>query len=192
MADTGWITCATGGNVAGIGTLAWLNTTRLTAEDASSATVTTNVNGSITQYAYGTNFAFGLPAGATILGIEARAKVATSNGGRTWTLSTVRLVKAGVVQTTNRGPGSTINFTTLAFQTFGGPADLWGGSWLVSDFAASNFGAAISATCNASQSTTVSCDVLQMRITYTPPAGSEALARPRLIRAHHSPNILGV
>jgi hypothetical protein len=192
MADTGWITCGTGVNVTSIGTLAWTNPGRINSEDASSATVATNSNGAVTNYAQATNFSFALPSGSTILGIEARAKIATSNAARTWTLSTVRLVKAGAVQATNRGPGSAINFTGLAFQSFGGAADLWGDTWQVSDVSATNFGVVFSATCNASQNTTISFDVAQMLITYDPPLTTQALRRPRIIQALNPPITLGI
>jgi Secretion system C-terminal sorting domain len=59
--------------------------------------------------------------------------------------SFVRLVKGGVLVGNNYGLTSTGWPTTDAYITYGGPADLWGTTWTVSDINSSNFGAAIAA-----------------------------------------------
>jgi hypothetical protein len=55
----------------------------------------------------------------------------------------VRLIKASVVQSTNKA-STPVNILTSNPAVFGGSTDLWGGSWVGSDFDDPNFGIVIS------------------------------------------------
>ena len=88
QSTTGATSPGIGSNVAGIGTVDWLNPTRITANDNNYATVA--VNGSTSRYLRATNFGFAIPSTATIIGITAeirRFQNNTSNNSKSHTSS---------------------------------------------------------------------------------------------------------
>ncbi|UCD78513.1 MAG: hypothetical protein JSW26_24375, partial [Desulfobacterales bacterium] len=127
-ADTGFKTT---GNIVATG--AWTNftTTALNSSDANRASVSTS-----TSYGVCSTYAFGVPGGATIDGIEvaiegyreggiggASGDVELSwNNGSNWT--TAKTNSYGTTETT---------------YTYGGAADTWGRSWSSSEFSDANF-----------------------------------------------------
>jgi hypothetical protein len=81
----------------------------------------------------------GIPAGATIRGIS--ATVARESEGTLVEDLAVRLVRAGVIQSTDRAdPGRWLS--VLVYATYGGATDLWGGTWTPADINHPDFGLA--------------------------------------------------
>ena len=85
--------------------------------------------------------------------------------------SEVKLVKGGVIQATNKAvTGTDWPTAGLGIASYGGAADLWGGSWTTADIKASNFGVVLAAinpntTHNRDRDATV--DYIRVTITYT-------------------------
>lgn len=116
-----------------------------------------------TNYLKASSFGFNIPPAAVITGIQAQY-LRQVTGRDAFDLE-VKLIKAGAIQTTNRGLGAltytndpltgfccqwsglpVVNGGTgPSTDTYGGAADLWGGTWTPSDINNSGFGIAISA-----------------------------------------------
>ncbi|HEU0187968.1 MAG TPA: DUF6701 domain-containing protein [Gallionellaceae bacterium] len=172
-------TCA---SVAGIGTVNWTNPARAISSNNSYATA--SVDGTISRYLQCTGYNFAIPAGATINGITVnveRRSSSTANGGSRD--AAMRLVKAGVIGTTDRATATTYT-TADVVQAHGGAADLWGAAWTPADINAANFGAAFAATKPnaAGAAQTVSVDHVPITVTYTVSVG------PHHIRIVHDGN----
>jgi len=78
------------------------------------------------------NFAFGIPAGSTIIGIECRSEAQAKGGGgdkSTFSMSTDNCGGFTVEK-----EGGNHSASADEFQTLGNPTDLWGRSWVVADF----------------------------------------------------------
>jgi hypothetical protein len=121
------------------GTVAWTAPTAAAAHDSATASCTINPPGG-SHWLKVTGYNLAVPAGATIQGIQLRRY-----GGST-APTHARLVKAGTVQsgTPTVGLASLGGVPPLEqLYTWGGPTDLWGASWSVSDVNNSGFGAAI-------------------------------------------------
>jgi len=118
--------------------------------------------GGDTHYLHGNNYAFNIPPPAKILGIQIDIVRHSSVGNITD--ARVRLVKGGVVGTTDEA--DTINTwpTSDATKTYGGPSDLWGDTWTAADINMSSFGMVLSATGNFD---TALVNVMTMTIYYT-------------------------
>jgi len=119
-------------------------------------------NKTIWHYLKATNFGFAIPAGATINGIRAEIEMITNNG--TGGVENVRIVKGGVIGSTDKGIFNN-NMPTTEISTFyGSSTDLWGETWTAEDINSSNFGFAYSVNINAK---TVSVDHMAIVVTYT-------------------------
>lgn len=154
---------STGADDSSVGTLTWTSPGNITAEDGSSATISTGSGIAHSHYLKATGFGFSIPTGATIKGIAATVKRAAS----AFFVSDdhVKLVKAGTVQATDRA-GSGFWSTPLTTASYGGVTDLWGGTWAASDINASNFGVVVAARLNAVSSVVVSVDSIAMTVYY--------------------------
>jgi len=157
-------TCAT---IAGIGTVNWSNPTRAISSNNSYATAA--VDGTTTRYLRCTGYNFAIPTGATINGItvsvERRSNRITDGGSKD---AAMRLVKAGVIGTTDRS--TTTTYTTAdVIEAHGGGADLWGDAWTATEINAANFGAAFAATkaSAAGPSHTVIVDHVRITVDYS-------------------------
>jgi hypothetical protein len=137
------------------------NPTNIEANDGvfTTATISYPNNASISADTFGFS---GIPSNAVITGIEVdikgKASSPTSNS------ATVTLVKAGTVY----GSDITASFSgTNAFVTYGGMTNLWGGSWLPSDFnSVTNFGVLIIVNPSTLGSVTYSLDYVRIKIFY--------------------------
>ncbi len=93
----------------------------------------------------GTNFAFGLPANAVIIGIELQVSRSTNGTINSNVVDyEIQLIKGGAVQPENKAnlilawpQGADV------IATYGGPADLWNNTWTAADINAANFGASL-------------------------------------------------
>jgi hypothetical protein len=148
----------TGFDVAGFapgGLNNWTNPTNAYADDSS---YTTAGNPSLSRYqSYGSP-ALGIPAGATIDGIEVEA-VAYRGG------SNIGLT-VGIHQGSGTWRTKTVTLTSGTDQTcsYGGAADLWGGTWTQSNFTDANFALYIGIDAYGD---TVYVDYVKIRVTYT-------------------------
>lgn len=89
-----------------------------------------------------TNYGFNIPAGATILGIEARIQYNTSFTSPTGLIDTlVSLLKGGVVSGISKHNLTPVYHASVVTQVLlGSSTDLWGTTWTPADINASNFG----------------------------------------------------
>jgi hypothetical protein len=154
-------------NDAAIGTVAWTNPSNAKVKDATYATLALT-SGQVTQWLKGTTYGFAIPTGATIKGIQTDMWW-TATGGSYSNVRTMRLVKAGTVQSGT--PSTTLNTPGTEFLfTAGGPTDLWGTTWTAADVNNSGFGSAFSWTCT-SGSFNGFVDSLQITVYYTLSSG---------------------
>jgi hypothetical protein len=176
MSSQGPLGPSGGADATGIGTVAWSNPSRITAEDASNATVT--LINQTSHWLEGTGFGFSIPAGATINGILVEWKKADANAGGTIFDAAIRLIQGGTVQSTDRSSGSAWPLSN-SYVSYGGSADLWGGTWAYSDINASNFGAALAAREPTGTGDTAQVDYVRITVYYTSAAGTFAQVRKR-------------
>ena len=161
----------TGENITGVGTVAWTNPGNLTTAGTpfaggmsvgSGGTVTTN-------YLRATNYGFSIPSNATITGITLVINRSSSGTATPYLRDNeVKLVKGGVIQTSNKALTTTdwSNNNVMGTATYGGSSDLWGTTWTPAQINATNFGAVLSAR-NASTGNNRTANVDYMRVTVT-------------------------
>lgn len=117
------------------------NSDNVYSENSSSLTA----NDQYTDYIQITNFAFSIPADATINGIK--MEIERWNAGDKNTKDyRVRIVKGGTIGATDKSAAA--NWSTSdpnSYTTYGGNSDLWGEVWTADDINNANFGVAISA-----------------------------------------------
>ena len=159
-----------GADDATVGTVAWSSPNQISVP---SQTVCSYTGAGVqSHYLKATTFGFSIPSGATIVGIQL-AVSHTSVGGSSSSAqdASIRLVKAGTIQTTNRSAGLQWPFSSLVYtvDTYGGPTDLWGGTWTPSDINNSGFGAVISAI--SVHTGTAAVNGVNMTIYYTLASG---------------------
>ncbi|MDP1681220.1 MAG: hypothetical protein Q8L39_05535, partial [Burkholderiales bacterium] len=109
-------------SIAGIGTVGWTNPARAISSNNSYATAT--VDGTTTRYLRCLGYNFAIPTGASINGVTVnveRKSNRTTNGGSQD--AAMRLVKAGVIGTTDRST-TTIYTTADVVEAHGGVSDL--------------------------------------------------------------------
>jgi hypothetical protein len=98
-----------------------------------------------TSYLTATNFGFAIPAGSTIDGIVVEIERRYDFNVGTGKDNTVVIVKGGSYGSTNKADTVTTWPAADAYASYGGAADKWGETWLVSDINASNFGVGLKA-----------------------------------------------
>ena len=131
------------------GTLAW------TISSGPEATMfvygTSSPSTATTKYALFTNFGFQIPSGATIAGIQAVVRRSGSSGSLAVTDASILLIKAGTIQSVgDHSTGATWAAYPGGTQPYGGPNDLWSGTWTPSDINNSGFGLAVEANVSIS------------------------------------------
>lgn len=173
MASQGPLSCGTGADDAGTGTVAWTNPSNITSSDNTYATASIST-GNDSHYIKATNFGFTIPASATINGFTAEAEVScVFTPGINVTDIKARAIKAGTIQGTDRS-NATAWTTTDTYLSHGGAADLWGGTWTPADINDTGFGFALSAT-QGGGPVTAQVDHVRMTVFYTdnPVAGDD-------------------
>jgi hypothetical protein len=147
------------------GAVAWSSVYNVQTSDNSYAQVNLSVGVTPSDYIKMTNFGFAIPNGVTILGIEVNIEKKASHASGILD-DEIKLVKGGVVQSTNKASGSLWS-TTDAVSTYGGSNDLWSTTWSVADINDSNFGVVLSAKWNASSSPSASVDLVTITVYYS-------------------------
>lgn len=148
-------------------TAGYTNASRVQACDSSFATlaVAQGSNGGAIQVS---GFGFGIPGGATIVGITAHVthEDISANGGIKD--RTVGLLKAGTLVGTNMASGTAWAQGTPETFTYGGTSNLWGTTWTPSDINDSNFGLSFAPknTDNIDGTATVGVDCITITVTY--------------------------
>ena len=156
---------------AAIGNTSWVNTSNALGSDnaISSADM---FNNRTSHYLVVTNFSFTIPSGATIDGIDAEIEVETdpSGGGDCPGYGNeyqIRIVKGGVIGSTELGAGASINQVDDAYTSYGGPSSLLGETWTATDINSSGFGFAYSALTTADDDCYVDVDNVRITVYYT-------------------------
>lgn len=156
--------CASGADVAGIGTVTWSNPTRIDTSDDSRA-VAVLASGLVSHYLQGLNPSFSVPKPCKIIGVRAIAEGDYFNANQAF-ITTVQLYVAGAQAGTAKNPAQGLT-TSDAEYTFGSASDLWGTTFTPSQVNASNFGFAISCTGGVVGASSVGIDALSMIVDYT-------------------------
>lgn len=121
MATTGDRIAGTGTSVTrGSGT-AWTNPGNITANDGTTASVSSGSFGS--NYLVASNFGFTVPTGSVIQGVTVKFEAAESSTGTESVTAQLQDNSAALFGTTI---AQTVNGTTLTVYTYGGTANLWG------------------------------------------------------------------
>ncbi len=137
-----------------------------------------------TNYLKTTGYGFTLPSTAVITGISVSLKRFNSSPGTIRPLQEhrVQLVKAGVIQATNRATDAAVE-TVNTWKSYGGANDLWGGTWLYTDINSSTFGVVVSyneigssADNNGSAWAQANVDAMKITVFYTTGGGFQATA----------------
>jgi hypothetical protein len=115
---------------------------------------------------------FAIPASATVLGIEAtfehKCSGSSSCSTSTGSGGLIQLTKtAATPQGTNKG-NTTSWGTSDSTETLGGPTDLWGSTWTVTEVNATGFGLAVKVLNSNSSTRTASIDYMAITVYYTP------------------------
>ncbi|HET6241626.1 MAG TPA: hypothetical protein VFD99_06530 [Arthrobacter sp.] len=165
----------TGENITGAGTVAWSSPSNALSSNNLAATMSAAKGTSKeSNYLQVSNFAFGIPEGATItgIGVEIERK-ATLNSGADWIAdAALYLMKAGVKQSSGAGKDKADNSsnwpTVDTYKAYGGSADLWANTWTPADVNNSGFGVAF--RCIAQPATAeqvASVDHIRVTVYYT-------------------------
>lgn len=150
-------------NNSGIGSSPWLNPNNVTVNDGSYAEPNLFVGSGTSYYLVTFNFSFpGLPGNAIIRGLEFRVRKREFNNSDPITDNAVRLVKNGVIGSTDRSNINEWPNGTFQYITYGGSTDLWGQTLSPSD----NIAFAISAKAQSSAVFLANIDHIDAKIYY--------------------------
>lgn len=166
-----------------VGTITWSNPSNVTASNNTYATAATAGGGfaeEVSHYIKATSLGFAIDADA-IIGIEVTAeRKCSDDAGAEWCSdNSVVLVKAGVIQATDRASASHWG-TADASASNGSIEDLWGDTWSEADIENAGFGVAFAATMKEFVSVvTASVDHIQIKVCYTPGAPAPPSGAPK-------------
>ena len=151
----------------------WVNTSNAEgADDASYSTASPAKNGGVSDWLRLTGFGFtagDIPSGSTIDGIELSIGKFHENGNCLDNGIFLRKTSGQVGDDKSKGTNWP---TSDGDSDYGGGADTWNASLAQGDIVSADFGIDISCTnIDATGVKTSSVDYVQIRITYTPPAG---------------------
>ena len=130
MTDTGFLTAST------VGTVGWTSGFT-TINLATSNNVRATAKGTTYLSGLMSNFGFSIPSNATIDGIEVTAEFSSSGGSLVASLRLSLSNNGGSTYTPT--VEKTVTGGTDTTKVYGGPTDLWGGSWPVAAFDTDNF-----------------------------------------------------
>lgn len=160
MATTGAKLPGSGTSVARSTATAWTNPGNITANDGTTASISSGSTGS--AYLVASNFGFSIPAGSVINGITVVFEAAESATGS-------ETVSAQLQDDTATLQGSvltqSINGTGLTNYTYGGSANLWGSTLTVAQINDPDFGVRFWFTTTHA----MTVDTVTMEVTYTEP-----------------------
>ena len=131
-----------------IGTIAWSDPDYIQIDDLSSpAYLDFGGTEKVTHYLSASDFRFSIPTDETIKGIEVIVTLFNDKGISSHYAkdSTVKIVKGGVISSTNLG-NNVDQSVTIQDVIYGGKTSLWGETFTPADINASNFGVVLSYT----------------------------------------------
>ena len=165
----------TGYNDATIGTITWAGISNaFTLNGYTAGALCDSGVGTTAEYLKLEGYGFAIPSTATIVGIQVSAYYAVYNLSAPYPI-VVHLVKAGTVQSGSPSSAITSAYGSLSpngtVTVFGGPTDLWGGSWAYSDINNSAFGIAFSFSNTTASSQELGVDCIQILVYYTLSSG---------------------
>lgn len=172
-ASNGPNSASTFANDSTVGTTSWSSLTNAQTSNDSDASVSLDDN-QISRYLKATGFGFAIPTGSTINGITVQVERRAQSSDRIKD-SSVRIVKGGVIGTTNKANTSSFwdnNADVIA--TYGSTSDLWGQTWTVNDINDSNFGVvfAVKKDTTAGSNTSAFVDHIKITVSYTEAPGT--------------------
>lgn len=135
-----------------IGTVAWTNPDYIQVDDVVSPSwIDFGGSEKVTHYLVAQDFRFTIPDGETIKGIEVVVTLDNDKGNVSNYAkdSTIKILKGGVISTTNLGNNVDQPVTTQDV-IYGSKTSLWGETFTPADINASNFGVVLSYTGNGS------------------------------------------
>lgn len=160
----------TGSDDASYGTDVWSQTSDIGASDGTFA-VAAPGSAASTHYLKATGFGFELPSTATVTGIK--VTVTRLGIGQPIYDDRVRLVRAGVVETTDKADTATPwPASSNPPKEYGGAADLWGAAWTYADINDAEFGVVLSAKA-AGTDQEAFVDAIEVAVYYTIGSGFE-------------------
>lgn len=165
-------TVTSGADDATIGIYTWSNPGNITLEDGSIATATIlgTGSGSNTHYIKGLAPGFTIPSDAVIDGINPEFKRYSTGGSGGMGETRISLVRAGVIETTNRAVA--LNWSSgLRWDSYGGPTDLWGAAWTPADINNAGFGVVMDAYWSGIPTSTANVDAIRITVFYHTAAG---------------------
>ena len=168
MADTGWIYAANARNT-GIGGTDWTSPANALTSNDLDADVQLVSEGDYSKRLNVYTFSAGIPAGATINGIEVGVERMANNDVKDYA---IRLMDDATNKGDNKADTATLwpDNDTNAF--YGGAADLWGATWSAAQVNAATFGIGVRAkSYQVLGSANANIDVIGVKITYTPATG---------------------
>ena len=145
QADTGADLPGTASTDSVIGTVDWTTPNNIKVDDSTSANIDFGATERATYYLKATNFGFALPSNSDITGITVTVKELNDKGSSTHYAKdvNVKLIKAGTIQTVNKG-NNLDRAETVTTTTYGGINDTWSDTWAYTDINNSGFGVALS------------------------------------------------
>ena len=182
MANTPDALPGTGVNTDNAGGVAWGSPGSITAEDSTPASVQITVIGAWSDFLDGKSFGFAIPAGSTIDGIRLRLRKATTGPGAFFYHDqSIRLLKAGAAHGNDKAAEDDWNWGgNYKWGTYGGAADLWGGTWTPADINNALFGGRVSCyRFSGTSGIQAWADCIRITVWYTegPPPGGGGAAR---------------
>lgn len=141
---------AAGSDSTAVGTVAWTTPGEIVSQNAGSGSLFTGVaygllytGASPTHHLVASGFGLGVPAAATVSGIEVEVRRRATLPG-VIADDELRLVTGGAAVGASRAASAPWSIS-WSYTKYGGPTDLWGRSWTAAELNAAGFGVALSA-----------------------------------------------
>ena len=171
MADTGWLDHGTFYNDDYLSGVAWTDLTDAVSENAAYASSDV-VGEDNTDYLRGQNIDEAIPAGATINGVEFRAKGYHGGAPVAW-IATLKLHKNGTASGADKALAQFIPGSNGWTSTIGGPTDMWSSGYDIDDVKDPTFG--VTWAIGSADTQTIYIDAVQLKIYYDEPSGHRPL-----------------
>lgn len=164
----------------GTGGITWTNIVNIKALDGQFAFASLGV-GEHSRYAQATKFGFSVPAGSTIVGVQAAVYRQYSGAASAGALKDleVRLVRGGVVEGSNLAVEDAWPTGGFAVKEYGGPESLWGLPLSVADVNSESFGFVVAAVNASATVRSALIDAVYMAVYYLTAEAASGV-RPRL------------
>lgn len=163
--DTGWVFPASTQQPAGTG-IVWSNTDNVFADDGTYASVSLS-DAEVSRRLRAYNFGLSIPGASTIVGIEIRAEMSSSDiSGIRWSEAYVTPGETATGTDGISGSGGSLP-TSDTVITYGSPTDLWGQSWTAAQINSSDF--SVQVKCSAAfppPGAGAFCDFIQVKVYY--------------------------